>query len=53
MGDGQGNVINDVYELAGGVISKIPGGKENTDGDVTQAESVYKVKFANAARVIQ
>ncbi|MBZ5673710.1 MAG: hypothetical protein LAP61_05630 [Acidobacteriia bacterium] len=53
LGDGQGNVINDVYTLAGGVISKMVEGKENVGGDVMQAEAVYNIKFANAVRVIQ
>jgi hypothetical protein len=53
LGDGQGNVLSDVYTLAGGVISKNVEGKENVSGDVAQAESVYVVKFANAARIIQ
>lgn len=53
LGDGQGNVLSDTYSLAGGVISKIPEGKENVSGDVMQAEAVYTVKFASAARIIQ
>ena len=53
IGDGQGNVVSDVYSLAGGVISKIPEGKENVSGDVVQGEAVYMIKFATANRIIQ
>lgn len=53
LGDGQGNVLSDVYSLAGGVISKPVEGKENVSGDVTQAESVYNIKFAQGLRIIQ
>lgn len=52
LGDGAGNVLNDVYNLSGGVISKPVEGKENVAGDVTQAESIYVVKFASALRII-
>jgi hypothetical protein len=52
LGDGQGNVVNDTYALQGGVISKQVEGKENVSGDVTQAESVYNIKFASASRNI-
>lgn len=53
LGDGQGGIVNDVYSLNGGAISKQVEGKENVEGDVTQGESVYNIKFANAARIIQ
>lgn len=52
LGNGLGQVTSDIYTLAGGVISKIPDGKENVSGDVTQGESVYSVKFASGARSI-
>ncbi len=52
LGDGQGNVVSDVYTLGGGVISKQVEGKENVDGDVSQGEAVYSVKFANVVRSI-
>lgn len=50
MGDGQGNVVGDVYTLAGGIVSKIPGAKDNASGDVAQAETTYNVKFTNVGR---
>lgn len=53
LGDGQGNVVRDVYTLLGGVIVRFPDGKENTSGDITQAVSVYNLTFARAERSIQ
>lgn len=52
LGDGQGNVVSDTYNMSGGVISKQVEGKENVSGDVTQGEAVYLIKFAAAARSI-
>lgn len=43
VGDGEGNVTNIVYQLAGGVIQKIPAGKENVEGDTVQAVSIYPI----------
>jgi hypothetical protein len=53
LGDGEGNVVNDVYTLLGGVITRNVDGKENVSGDVVQAESVYTITFASAQRSIQ
>jgi len=53
LGDGQGNIISDVYTLAGGVVSKQVEGKENVSGDVTQGEAIYMVKFASCQRQMQ
>ena len=53
LGDGAGNVTNDVYDLAGGVISKIPGAMENVEGDVAQAETTWNIKFTNCSRSIE
>lgn len=53
LGDGAGNVVNDVYTLAGGTISKIPEGKENVSGDVAQAEVMYNIKLTNCGRSIE
>lgn len=52
LGDGQGNVDFDTYKLSGGVIAKIPEGKENVEGDTEQAVVVYMIKFASANRII-
>jgi hypothetical protein len=53
LGDGQGNVIRDVYTLQGGMITKRVEAKENTSGDTGQAESVYTLTFALAKRSVQ
>ena len=53
LGDGQGKVVSDVYTLAGGVISKIPQGKENVEGDTGQGVVVYNVIFASGTRSLQ
>lgn len=50
LGDGLGNVVHDTYTLGGGVVSKIPEGKENVEGDTEQAIVAYMVKFASIAR---
>ncbi len=52
LGDGQGNVVSDIYTLQGGVISKLVDGKENVSGDTSQGESVYNIIFASGARSI-
>lgn len=52
LGNGQGATVSDVYTMAGGVIRKIPEGKENVEGDTEQGVVVYMVKFANAGRSI-
>jgi hypothetical protein len=52
LGDGQGKVLSDTYDLQGGVISKQIEGKENVSGDVAQAEAVYNIKFASGGRRI-
>ena len=53
LGDGQGAVIHDVYSLNGGIISKEVEGKENTSGDIGQAEASYNIKFCDCRRSIQ
>lgn len=52
LGDGQGNVVHDTYTLSGGIIAKVPDGRENVEGDTEQAVVSYKVKFANVGRAI-
>lgn len=53
LGDGQENVIRDVYTMLGGVITRPVEGKENTSGDTVQAVSIYNLTFARAQRSIQ
>lgn len=53
LGDGDGNVIRDVYTLKGGVVTRPVDGKENVSGDTSQGVSVYNITFADADRSIQ
>lgn len=53
IGDGKGNVINEVYQLAGGVFEAIPAGHTNTDGSLEQNVTVYTMFFRNDARLQQ
>jgi len=52
VGDGQGNVSSDTYLTRGGVFTKIPGAKENVEGDTEQSIAIYTLKFANAPRAL-
>lgn len=53
LGDGLGNEIKDIYNLEGGMITKIPSVTENVDGDINQGVTVYEIKFALAKPSIQ
>lgn len=53
VGDGKGNVVNEVYQLAGGVFEAIPAGHSNMDGSTEQAVTVYTLLFRNDARLMQ
>lgn len=50
VGDGQGNITNDVYSLDGGIIQKMPAAKENVEGDTEQAVTMWQIIFANSNR---
>ena len=52
VGDGEGNVTNDVYSLDGGIVQKMPNVKENVEGDTEQAVAIWQVIFANSDRGI-
>lgn len=52
VGDGQGNVSNEVYQFAGGVVTNIPEARENVSGETEQAVTVWKITFANTSRSI-
>jgi hypothetical protein len=51
VGDGKGNITNDIYKLSGGIIQKMVGGKENVEGDTEQSLSIYQLFFANTDRI--
>jgi len=50
VGDGEGNITNNTYKVSGGIITKIPGAKENVEGDTEQAVAIYTLTFANTDR---
>jgi hypothetical protein len=52
VGDGQGNVSNDIYDLSGGVFSKRVEAKSNVEGDTEQSLAIYSIKFTNSPRSI-
>lgn len=51
-GGNNGTIVNDKYILQGGIFSKRVEAKENIDGDVEQAVSVYSMKFTIPGRTI-
>lgn len=53
LGDGQGNIRNDVYTLQGGTFTRNVPVKSNVEGDTEQAVAVYNFMFAVAKRSIQ
>jgi len=50
IGDGLGNITNDVYIMSGGIIQKMPAAKENVEGDTEQAVVTWQIIFANSDR---
>jgi hypothetical protein len=52
VGDGAGNITNVVYLMAGGIVQKIPGSKENVAGETDQGVSIYVILFANTPRTL-
>ena len=52
IGDGQGSITSDTYVMSGGIFTKFPEGKTNTDGDTEQSVAMYTLKFSNAPRAL-
>lgn len=52
LGDGDGNVFSDTYNLQGGIISRMVDTKENVEGDIEPAVSTYTMKIAVSKRNI-
>lgn len=52
IGDGGGSITQDIYTLSGGVIKKAPEVKENLEGDIEQAVTIWTLVFTNAPRTI-
>lgn len=53
LGDGLGNIRNDVYSLEGGIFLRKVSGLENTDGETEQGVTMYNMRFAYATRSIR
>lgn len=53
LGDGSGNLVRDVYTLAGGIMTRYVDGKTNVEGETTQGVAVYNLVFASAVRSLQ
>jgi len=52
VGDGKGNVTNDTYVFAGGMLPNLPEVKENLAGETEQAVTIWKLTFANSDRTM-
>lgn len=50
VGDGLGNVTNDIYDLSGGVFSKRVETISNVEGNTDQSLAIYNIKFTNSPR---
>lgn len=50
IGDGQGNITREIYNLEGGVFSQSSSVKENVEGDTEAAVVIYNLKFSNAPK---
>lgn len=53
IGDGKGQTVNEVYQLAAGVIESIPEGLTNPEGNTEQAVVMYTLLFRNDVRLMQ
>ena len=53
IGDGAGNVKNDVYSLANGIFKKMVAATANAEGDTNQSVAVYEMVFFNQNRAVQ
>ncbi len=53
IGDGRGGISSDVYNLSGGVPTKIPGTTSNVGGDENQAIAVFTFMFTGSGETIQ
>lgn len=53
LGDGTGVVTSDTYIMSGGIFTKIPEAKSNTEGDTEQSLAMWTLKFSNAPRAIR
>lgn len=47
IGDGNGVIIKDTYNLSGGIFTKQVEAKSNVEGDTEQSVAIYMMKFSN------
>jgi hypothetical protein len=52
VGDGAGNITNEIYKVNGGIPQKFPSAKENVEGDIEQAVAEWNIVFVNADRIL-
>lgn len=52
IGDGAGNILQDIYVMTGGVFKKAPEVVENMEGNIEQAVTIWTLTFTNAPRSI-
>lgn len=52
VGDGAGNIVNEIYTMSNGVFKKVPGGKASAEGDTEQSVAVYEIWFYNNNRAM-
>lgn len=52
MGDGIGNVTDDIYSLSGGSFSKRIEVTSNVEGNTDQALAIYTITFLNSSRAL-
>ena len=52
LGDGNGKITYDTYNLKGMMFTKIPNSKANTEGDGDQVSATYNLKAASVTRGI-
>lgn len=50
VGDGEGNITNEIYTVGAGFIQKYPSAKENVEGDTESAVSIYQIQYNNTDR---
>ncbi len=53
VGDGSGNVVSEVYQLAGGIFKTLPGAQMDTSGSTEQSVTTYVMIFRTNMRMIQ
>jgi hypothetical protein len=52
IGDGAGNITNDIYNVSGGIFKKQVPGTQNVEGDTSQAVADYEMVFSNGPRAL-